>query len=60
MNFNKVQKGKTLYGNCEPNSEKKKIEDMKAVLASAEKGKRNVLLFTLGINTVVLQSFSEK
>lgn len=34
-----------------PIRDKKKIEDMKAVLASTEKGKRNVLLFTLGINT---------
>ena len=35
----------------EPIRDKKKIEDMKAILANDRFGDRNVLLFTLGINT---------
>lgn len=35
----------------EPIRDQKKIEAMKAVLSSGKKGKRNVLLFSLGINT---------
>lgn len=35
----------------EPIRDKKKIEDMKAILAAGKFGDRNVLLFTLGINT---------
>lgn len=35
----------------EPIRDKKKIEDMKAMLAAGKFGDRNALLFTLGINT---------
>lgn len=35
----------------EPIRDKKKIDDMKAMLAAGKYGDRNVLLFTLGINT---------
>lgn len=35
----------------EPIRDKKKIEDMKVILAAGEFGDRNVLLFSLGINT---------
>ena len=35
----------------EPIRDQKKIEATKAVLSSGKKGKRNVLLFSLGINT---------
>lgn len=35
----------------EPIRDKKKIDDMKAVLAAGEFGDRNVLLFSIGINT---------
>lgn len=35
----------------EPNRDKKKIEDMKAMLAAGKFGDRNALLFTLEINT---------
>lgn len=35
----------------EPIRDKKKIDDMKAILAAGEFGDRNVLLFSIGINT---------
>jgi integrase len=35
----------------EPIRDKKKIDDMKAILADGEFGDRNVLLFSIGINT---------